>query len=249
MTIKEKKNMKRIYTVGLCLMAVSALGAVAASSASAGELLARVAGGGSVAGTTFLAQAALPLVWTHSGNVIHCAFATSHGLFLSAVLGAILIRYSGCTVNGLVCNTNGAGAGEIHLPLSTLFVLGLAHLTLSTGQLPAALILSNLVVIKCGMISVELKGNAIGALQRNGAPVPLNTPFLDVNLNFQQTANGLQHLRLLLLPGTIGPSSFDLELRAGLFGRQELASEVANALVDLFRLNNGTHIDIELVEP
>jgi hypothetical protein len=241
--------MKRIYTVGLCLVAMSALGAAAASSASAGELLARVAGGGGVAGTTFLAQAVLPLVWTHSGNVVHCALATSHGLFLSAVLGDILIRYLGCTVNGLACNTNGAGAGEIHVPLSTLFVLGLAHLTLTTGSLPAALILSNLIVVKCGMISVEIKGNAIGALQRGGAPVPLNTPFLDVNLNFQQTAPGLQHLRLFLFPGTVGPSSFDLELRAGLFGRQELASEVANALVDLFRLSDGTHIDIELVEP
>lgn len=242
-------EMKRIRTVGLCLMAVFALSAVVASSASAAELLAKVAGGGSIAGTTFLAQAILPLIWTHGGNVVHCGFAASHGLFLSPVLGDILIRYLGCTVNGLVCNTNGAGAGEIHVPLSTPFVLGLAHLTLTTGQLPAALILSNLIVAKCGMTSVEIKGNAIGALQRNGGPVPLNTPFLDVNLNFQQTANGLQHLKLFLFPGTVGPSSFDLELRAGLFGRQELASAVANYLVDLFRLSNGLHIDIELVEP
>lgn len=79
--------------------------------------------------------------------------------------------------------------------------------------------------------------------------MPLNTPFLDVNLNFQQTANGLQHLRLFLMPGSTEPSVFDLELRSGLFARQELVSEVANALLDLFLSTAGKHLDIELVEP
>jgi hypothetical protein len=174
----------------------------------------------------------------------------NHGLFLTATLGDILIRFLGCTSSGVSCNTAGAGAGEIHLPLSTLFHLGLAHLTLSTGRLPAVLILSNLVLLKCGVVEIEVKGNVIGALQRNGGPVPLNMPFSDVNLNFQQTANGLQHLKLFLMPGTTGLSSWDLELRAGgLFGRQELASVVANALLDLFLSSAGKHVELELVEP
>jgi hypothetical protein len=241
--------MRRICTVGLCLAAMLALSVVAVSSASAADLLARVAGGGSVAGVTFLSEAILPLLWTHGGSSIHCIHATNHGLFLTATLGDILIRFLGCSSSGVSCNTAGAGAGEIHLPLSTLFHLGLAHLTLSTGRLPAALILSSLVLPKCGGVQIEVKGNVIGALQRNGGPVPLNTPFLDVNLNFQQTANGLQHLRLFLMPGSAEPSIFDLELRAGLFGKQELASEVANALLDLFLSSAGKHLDLELVEP
>jgi hypothetical protein len=241
--------MRRTCTVGLCLAAAFALSAMAASSASAADLLARVAGGGSVAGVSFLSEAILPLVWTHGGSSIHCTRATNHGLFLTATLGDILIRFLGCTTNGISCNTAGAGAGEIHLPLSTLFHLGLAHLTLSIGRLPAVLVLSSLVLPKCGGVEIEIKGNVIGALQKNGAPAPLNTPFLDVNLNFQQTANGLQHLKLFLLPGSTEPTSFDLEARMGLFGKQELASEVANTLLDLFLSSAGKHLDLELVEP
>jgi hypothetical protein len=241
--------MRRICIIGLCLVAAFALSVVAASGASAADLLARVAGGGSVAGVSFLSETILPLFWSHGGNSIHCIHATNHGLFLTATLGDILIRLLGCSISGISCNTSGAAAGEIHLPLSTLFHLGLAHLTLSTGRLPAAVILSSLIVLTCGGVTVEIKGNVIGALQRNGGPVPLNTPFLDVNLNFQQTANGLQHLRLFLMPGSTEPSIFDLELRSGLFGRQELVSEVANVLLDLFLSTAGKHLDIELVEP
>lgn len=244
--------MRRICTVGPCLVVAFALSVVAASSASAAELLARIAGG-SVAGVTFLSSATLPLLWSHSGSSLHCTHATDHGLFLSSTLGNILIRFLGCTIlvgtSRVSCNTTGAGAGEINLPLSTLFHLGLAHLTLSTGRLPAVLILSNLIVLTCGGVSVEVKGNVIGALQKNGGPVPLNTPFSDVNLNFQQTANGLQHLRLFLLPGSTEPSTWDLELRVGLFGKQELASLVANSLLDLFLNSAGKHVELELVEP
>jgi hypothetical protein len=241
--------MRRKCTVGLCLVAMFALSLVAASSASAADLLARVAGGGSVAGVTFLSEAILPLLWSHGGNSIHCIRATNHGLFLTATLGDVLIRFLGCSFSGVGCNTAEAGPGEIHLLLSTLFHLGLAHLTLASGRLPAVLILSGFILVKCGPASIEVKGNVIGALQRNGGPVPLNTPFLDVNLNFQQTANGLQHLRLFLMPGSTEPSVFDLELRSGLFARQELVSEVANALLDLFLSTAGKHLDIELVEP
>jgi hypothetical protein len=243
--------MRRICTVGLCLVAVSALNVVAASSASA-DLKAQLKGGGNVAGVTFLSQAALPLLWTHGGNSVHCTHATNHGLFLTATLGHILIRFLGCTLNGINCNTAGAGAGEIHLPLSTLFHLGLAHLTLNIGRLPAMLILSSLIVFKCGGVEVEVKGNVIGALQTDPCctPLPLNTPFATANLNFEQTANGLQHLRLFLMPGTVGISSYDLEVRiGGLFGKQELASVVARDLLDLFLSSAGKHVELELVEP
>jgi hypothetical protein len=245
--------MKRISIAGLFLAAVFALSAMAASSASAAELLARPAGGGSIAGVTFLSTATLPLLITHNGSTIHCKDATNHGLFLSATLGNILIRFLGCTTKVLTdvpCNTPGAGSGEIHLPLSTLFHLGLAHLTINVGRIPAlAILLGKVIEIDCeGGIKIDVQGNVIGALQRNGKPVPLNTPFLDVNLNFQQTANGLQHLRLFLMPGTTGVTTYDLEanLNGGAF---ELAAEVANALLDGFTLPNGKEDDIELVEP
>jgi hypothetical protein len=247
--------MKRISIVGLFLAAVFALSAGAASSASAAELLARPAGGGSIVGVTFLSEAKLPLLITHSNNRIHCKHATNHGLFLSPTLGNILIRFLGCTTTGLLgetlncTTTTTTGSGEIHLSLETLFHLGLAHLTLLVGRLPAAVVLlGKTIEIECEGIKVQVRGNVIGAFQRSGKPVPLNTPFLDVDLNFQQTANGLQHLRLFLMPGTTGVTIYDLESNISGTGFQ-LASEVANALLDGFKLPNGKEDDIEFVEP
>jgi hypothetical protein len=247
--------MKRISIVGLFLAAVFALSAGIASSASAGELLALIAPkGGSAAGVTFLSSATLPLLFTHSGKEIHCKHVTNHGKFLNATLGNVLIRFLGCTSKeGIVtvnCNTAGAGTGEIHLSLETLFHLGLAHLNINTGGIPAiAILLGKIIEIKCGtVLKIEVRGNVIGALQRNGAAAPLNTAFEDLNLNFQQTAKGLQHLRLILMPGTTGLTTYDLESSfAGV--AFELASEVANALLDGFTTSGGAPTAIELVEP
>ncbi len=245
--------MKRIRTVGLCLVAAFAVSVIGASSASAAELLARPAGGGSIAGSTFLSSAGLAQLFTTGGSEIDCKDATNHGLFLSATLGNILIRFLGCStkvISNEPCNSTGAGTGEIHLPLSTLFHLGLAHLTSATAGVPAAVILLvNNIVIKCSSLAtIEVRGAVIGALQRNGAAVPLNTAITDVNLNFQQTATGVQHLRLFLMPGTTGLTTYDLEsnLNGGAFG---LASEVANALLDGFKLPGGKEDAIEFVEP
>lgn len=258
--------MKRIGIVGLFLAAVFALSAMAASSASAaGLLLARVPGGGSVVGVTFLSSAGLSLLSTHSGKLIHCKRATNHGLFLSPTLGDILIRFLECTTDNplggerLACKTAGAGAEEIHLPLATTtFHLGLAHLTLTVGRLPAAVILLEKdVLINCGSGAAEILvlGAVIGALQLdepNEKPIPLNTPFSTALLNFQQTtpaSHGLQHLRLFLFEDEL--RTYDLHsLITTILGKEplSLSAEVALALLDLFRLSNGNHVSIELFE-
>jgi hypothetical protein len=250
--------MKRISIVGLFLAAVFALSAMAASSASAAPLLllARVPGGGSIAGVTFLSEAKLPLLSTHSGKLIHCKHATNHGLFLSSTLGDILLRFLGCTSSGVACNTAGAAAEEIHLPLAgTVFHLGLAHLTINEGKLPAAVILLEKdVLITCGgVIKLLVLGSVIGALQLDlpgkfQTPLPLNTPEPQVILNFQQTtpaSHGLQHLRLFLFEHELRTYDLDVTINGG---TAELAAEVALALLDLFRLSNGTHVEIELFE-
>lgn len=244
--------MKRIRTVGLCLVAVLALGAGAASGASAADLLARLAGGGSVVGTTFLSTATAPKFVTKSGKEFNCSHATYHGLFLSATLGDILIRLLGCTAKeGITvnCNTAGAGTGEIHLPLSTLFHLGLAHLG-TNRTIPAVVILPKAFEIKCtALVKIEKRGSLIGALQKaNGEPIPLNTSLATMNLNFQQTANGEQHLRLILMPGSTTPTQYDMEasFNGGAF---ELESEVANSTLDGFTTSGGVATNIELVEP
>ncbi|MGA8364236.1 MAG: hypothetical protein WB709_06920 [Solirubrobacteraceae bacterium] len=242
--------MKRISigSLGLCLAAVFAFSAGAASSASAAELLIRPAGGGTIAGVTFLSSASLAQLFTKAGNEIDCKDATNHGLFLSATLGNILIRFLACSSSGFSCKTVGAGAGEIHLPLTTLFHLGLAHLTGATAGVPALVILLGKVIeIECSVLKIKVQGSVIGAIQRNGQPVPLNTPVTDFNVNFQQTSNGVQHLRLILMPGTTGLSTYDLEANLG--GGFELASEVVNALLDGFTLPGPKEDALEFVEP
>jgi hypothetical protein len=254
--------MKRISIVGLCLAAVFALSAMAASSASAapGLLLARVQGGGSIAGVTFLSFVSSPRLTTHLGSEINCKHATNHGLFLSPTLGDILIRFLGCTsTGGIKCNTAGAAEEEIHLPLATtLFHLGLAHLTLEVGRIPAAVILLDKDVdINCGngLAKILVLGSVIGALQLDEPkerPIPLETPVSTVLLNFQQTtptSNGLQHLRLFLFEDEL--RTYDLHSLITELGTAKpltLSAEIALTLLDLFRLSNGTHVSIELFE-
>jgi hypothetical protein len=160
------------------------------------------------------------------------------------------VQFSGCTSGGRNCSTAGSAVGEIHRPRSTLFDLGLASLTPTTGQIPAILVLiaEPFFAIECEGTTIEVKKSVIGALQMNGKQALLNTPFLDINLNFQQTANGLQHLRLFLLPGSTGLSTWDLELRIGI-GRMELASLVVSDLLNAFLSSAGKPVDLELVEP
>lgn len=247
--------MKTVHIVGLCLSAVFALGTFAAPSASAGDLLARVAGGGGIAGVTFLSLGLLALLTTHGGREIHCEHVHDHGLFLTATLGNILILFLSCTfkfVGTEECNTPGSPEGQIHLPLSTLFHLGLAHLVLATttDRIPATAVLppSGGIKVECahGQIHLQVLGAVIGALQNEKEePLPLNTPFSSSILNFQQAANGLQRLRLILMPGG-ALTSYDLHT---FVNEAELTALNSLTSLHLFRLSNGTEVDIELVEP
>jgi len=247
---------------GLFLAAVFALSAMAASSASAtpGLLLAGVVGGGSIAGVSFLSSAKLPQLFTHGGKEIHCKDANNRGLWLSPTLGDILIQFLGCTAEqgALSCNTANAGSGEIHLPLGgTSFHLGLAHLSSTVGKIPAIVVLLDKdVLINCqNLAEILVLGAVIGALQLDlsgtsfQTPIPLGMPFSTAILNFQQTAPGLQHLRLLLFEDTL--NTYDLHSLVKELGTPkplELSSEVALALLDLFTLNSGKHVELLLFE-
>jgi hypothetical protein len=135
--------------------------------------------------------------------------------------------------------------------------LGLAHLTLTVGRIPAAVILLDKDVdINCGngLAKILVLGSVIGALQLDEPkerPIPLETPVSTVLLNFQQTtptSHGLQHLRLFLFEDEL--RTYDLHSITTTLteGPVELSAEVALALLDLFRLSNGNHVSIELFE-
>lgn len=253
--------MKFVRYFGLGLMAAFALGALATSSASAEELLARVAGGGSAAGVSFLSLGGLSLLTTDKPglHLIHCKHVHNHGLFLSSTLGDILILFLKCSTEVIgteTCNSPGSGTGEIHLPLATtLFHIGLAHLDSTHTSIPAvAILLDKDVLIECPpFVHVLVLGAVIGALTLDlsgsqfQTPIPLNTPFSTAILNFEQTAHGLQHLRLFLLPGS-GLVSYDLHSSVN-HEPVELSAEVSLDLLDLFTLGNNVHVSLELVEP
>ena len=244
--------MKRIRIVGLCLVAIFALSATAASSASAGELLFKAVTG-SIVGGGFLSASGLVLLVTHTGKLIHCKDITSHGLFLSSTLGNILIRLLGCTAKeGITvnCNTAGAGTGEIHLPLTTLFHLGLAHLGINTSIPAIAVLLGPKgIELECTkLIGIKITGAVIGALQKaNGEPAKLNESFKEINLVYKQTANGEQELRLILMPGG-ALQTYDLSTSFN-GAPAELFSEKTTDTLDGFTNGAGGATEVELVEP
>ena len=244
--------MKRIRIVGLCLVAVFALSAATASSASAGELLFKAVTG-SIVGGGFLSTGGLSLLITRSGKLIHCTHVVNHGLFLSPTLGDALMRFLGCTTKESItlnCNTLNAGTGEIHLPLSTLFHLGLGHLGTNTSIPAIAVSLgASGIEIKCtSLVTIKVTGVAIGALQNaSGEQAKLNEKVKEMNLVYKQTANGEQELRLILMPGgTLGTDDLSSSFNGG---PAELSSEKATDTLNGFTNGAGAATEIELVEP
>ncbi len=210
---KEQLKMKRIRIVGLCLMAVFALSAVVASSASAGELLFK-ASNGNIVGGSFKSLGGLSLLRTLGGSTIHCLHVDNHGKFLSTTLGDVLILFLGCTTVsfGSTVNCHNQGTNEIDLPLATtLFHLGLAHFG-SNVSIPAIdILLGKTLEFKCSIATVSVKGDAIGALElTTGGQVPLNNPVSEMNLVYEESEPGMQKLTEFLMPGRqSGQTAFD----------------------------------------
>jgi hypothetical protein len=248
--IKEQLKMKRIRIVGLCLMAVFALSAGAASSASAGELLFE-AGTGNIVGGGFLSSGGLSVLQSKGGQTVHCKEVRNHGKFLSRTLGDVLIRFLGCTTavfgsTTLNCTSTGAGTGEIHLPLATtLFHLGLAHLGTNTSIPAIDILLDEELKFKCGLNSVAVKGDAIGALLVNGSQAPLNTLEKEVTLEYKESAQGVQELQEFLMPGG-GLVKQHLTSKILL---EEESGETSRDTLDGFTNSAGGTTEIKLVEP
>jgi hypothetical protein len=241
--------MKRIRIVGLCLMAVFALSAVAASSASAADLLFK-ATSGNIVGGGFLSSGGLSLLRAVGGSTIHCKKVDNHGKFLSTTLGDVLILFLGCTTevfgSTVNCTTSGAGAGEIHLPLATtLFHLGLAHLGTNTSIPAIDILLDEQVKFKCSVATVTVKGDVVGALLVNGSQAPLNKPEPNVTLEFKETSSGVQELKEFLMPGG---GLVTHHLTSTILAEEE-SGETSKDTLDGFTNSAGGSVEIELVEP
>jgi hypothetical protein len=232
-------------------MAVFAISAGAASSASAGELLFKTTTGNSIVGGSFLSSGGLSVLRSVGGQTIHCKDVENHGKFLSTTLGDVLIRFLGCTTSvfgsTVNCTSSGAGTGEIHLPLATtLFHLGLAHLGTNTSIPAIDILLDEEVKFKCGINSVTVKGDAIGALEQPvGTPVPLNTKEKEVNLVYKESSQGKQELQEFLMPGG---GLVTQHLTSTILFEEE-SGETSTDTLDGFKDGTGVTTEIELVEP
>lgn len=239
--------MRSVRTFGLCLMVVFALSAVAASSASAGELLFKAVTG-NIVGGSFESLGGLSVLRTVGGSSIHCKDVHDRGLFLSTTLGDVLIRFLGCTteVFGSQIDCQNAGLSEIHLPLTTtLFHLGLAHL--GGSRLPAMdILLDSGVAFKCGAANVSVTGAVIGELEwPEGTPAPLNSKLKEIQLAFREAGTGKQELTLFLMPG----GGLFTQHLSSLILREEESAETSRDTLKNFKNSAGAATEIELVEP
>lgn len=179
------------------LVAVFALCAVAASSASAQEVLFKLPAGGSYP-VSFLSAADTSLLETRKGFTVTCLSAKNAGEILSAHLGDVEVTFESCTTvilgHGIKCQSAGRAKGEIFISDTTF------HLGLAPGDKPAILLLlpenaggEHALTFECGGTNVDVTGDVIGLLEKEfGGALAYNTPFEEARVAFEREAPGKQ---------------------------------------------------------
>jgi hypothetical protein len=209
--------MKRIRMAGLCLVAVFAVSAVVAASASAA--LPEFSG---PFPKPFTSKSGKVYVETVGKLRTTCTAGTNGGKVTGPKTGIVTIRFTGCKALSYTCTTKGAAVGEIVSNLrSTLGYINKAKkevgiaLESATGA-PFA-------EFTCGPANVVGTGSAIGKLTPINKRVKAGKPFI---LKFTQ-ANGKQRPTKLeggptdVLVASIGGVSQE----AGLSGTDEVLVE------------------------
>jgi len=240
--------MKRIHIVGLCLMAVFAISAVAASGASAANFLFKSPTGGFP--VSFLSHGAEAKLLTVGGQEIKCTSVDNQGEVETHTLGLVLITFLGCTTKVLFVTlkcTNTATEGNIDVHLA--FHLGRA---LPSGN-PAVLFLlpGGKFEFECTKAAkIAVTGEVIGLLLETGTTKPLktNTAYSSIELSFKQSSAGVQEDKIFdLSPGEQEMSG--VHLNSSLNGETaEEASEVTSDVLDGFKNSSGT-VALELESP
>jgi hypothetical protein len=228
--------MKRIRLMGLALIAIFALAALASASAFAEnpEIL-PVPSAGKPA--NFTSTAGVAKLHSTLDNDIECQKAENKGLFTSQDLGTVQITFKECkTLIGTTkasCNTKGQAKEEILiegeldlvdvLPTGTLD-LGIAIKPYKDGN-P-----NEMVTLECGLIKILILGTVIGVVDNAaGALLKDLEKFNEVKVLWKQNAElGEQEIKECdLLKLFCEKKKFLLEAD---FGKgHELAAEIADA--------------------
>jgi hypothetical protein len=176
--------MKRFGVIGLCLMTVVALNAIAASTASA--KLPEWLGTFPTKFTSHGGEAILKV----GSSKIRCISTNGKGEITGAKTGLELITVSGCKFSGSIgCNSPGAGPEEV---ITSTLNMTLGYITKSTKDIGIAIngtggATGNLLTeIECHEgetpLLVKIRSSIIGLL------TPINTLNLTFTLNFAENA-------------------------------------------------------------
>jgi hypothetical protein len=229
--------------VGLCLVAVFAVSAVVASSASAISF-AKPAGGFPILFLSTGGEATFPPVGSFG---VRCKNFDNHGLIKTGTLGEALFLFLGCTfkvMSFMLGCSNTTNSQAIDMALA--FHLGLAL----PGNIPATLLVlpKEKVEFECvGGIKIALKGGVIGLLREpNTNPLKTKTKYSSVLLAFGQTG-GKQNDQ------TFDPSlgggelkNVHLTQKQNGMAEEEIGTEMLDTL-DTFKAANGEATELELL--
>jgi hypothetical protein len=223
--------MKRIRLLGLMLLAVFALSAVAATSAFAEEEPIILPTPTPTAPLTFtgVSEGETILQGTAEASKVKCLKAPNTGEFTSAHLGKVTVDFEECKLGASNCSSAGDAAGtilltnaDVHLvdilPGSVL-TLGLLIIPLEGGK--------NVFKFKCGIVTEEVLGGVIGTVF-NGKGEALKT--LEkaklVLVLWKQVTQGMQDVTACMTPAALCGGAVELKSSFGL--GEELSAEIAH---------------------
>jgi hypothetical protein len=262
--IKPKgKNMKRIIiTIGLCLVSVVAISAVAAGSASAEPALLLKLTKGAFPVTYLLVTDGNDTFETASGDKISCTKTEGDGEFANPHLGMILFIVTGCEVEATVlgikikgpCNTVEEHSKEGLIMLDD-WMDQFGGVKLSNGKEdPGTISLRpEKYEIEChtsvGVIKTVIAGaGVVGLIMTLEAGVPkVGTPYPMVNLVLKGT-KGVQEDTEFLLPLN-GNEILKTSLTANVDGSGvENIALSSTAHIGEFKNSTGEATEIEIIE-
>jgi hypothetical protein len=219
--------MQRLRLLGIALMIILALTALAATTASAEtpEIL--------PAPTT-----TTPLLFTSSGGgaatliptkeeektIFKCKKIRSDGDFTSADSGTITIDLEECKANVTNCSTSGDAAGVILMDKADI---NLVDYKVGAELLPGVVIEpleggKSILKFKCGILGVEVKGSMLGKV----SGVKNNVKTKTAKLEYKRTKGEQELTKCELLKAFCAGKEFKLEQSFGAAGF-ELAGEEA----------------------
>jgi len=213
--------MKLIRIVGLCLVAVFAMSAVVAASASAA--LPEFSG---PFPKPFKSKSGAVLIETASRVKARCKAGTNVGEVTGPKTDVVTLRLTGCEADGFKCSTKGATEGEIvSSPLSST----LGYINKAKKEVGIALESATGAAAEftCGPASVVVTGSVIGKITPINKKVKAGKPFI---LKFTQAKGKQKPTKLEGGPVDVPMGSVDggAPVEAGVSARVEITlSELA----------------------